>query len=191
MFIDKLLFQRHLEKGEEIKFSVHKHWSGFVGTFIRVAFFGFLVPIAFYTMGFNSRLFLLLIVIWMVIAFFRLIYDWVDWYSDVWLFTNMSVIVVEWNGFFSNLSTRIDYEDTEGMAFEITGFWATIFRYGNIVLKVISGNNIEKKRVKNPKKVELALMKYQGEYVRSREMMDAGHIKKILSDMVAHHIRHK
>jgi hypothetical protein len=189
MNLNHFLYKRHLEEGETIKYAVHKHWTSFLGLFFRGFFFGILIPAILLLLGFNTPIVLLVLVIWIGLGFFRIIYDWVDWYSDVWIFTDMSVIVVEWNGFFSNLSTRIDYGDIEGVAFQIDGFFATVFRYGTVILKVISGNNIEKKNVRCPKKVELALMKYQGEYMKDKEMKDADALKRMLSSMIAHHNR--
>ncbi|MBU0705747.1 hypothetical protein KJ657_00170 [Patescibacteria group bacterium] len=191
MIIDKLIFQKHLEKGETVLFAAHKHWVEFLPPFIRILFFGFLLPWGFYLLGFRSSLFVTIVVVWTVLAAVRLLYDLIDWYSDVWLFTNMSIIIVEWHGLFSNTSQRIGYEDTEGVAFIIRGFWGTILRYGDITLRVISGSHVLLKNVRSPKKVELALIKHQGSYLNSREMADAGGLKQMLSQMVAHHLRHK
>lgn len=191
MVVDKLIFQKHLEKGEVVLFAAHKHWMEFVGPFIGIFFFGFVLPWVLYFAGFKAPLFLLVIIVWSVLAAVKLFYEFIDWHSDVWLFTNMSIIIVEWQGVFSNTSQRIGYEDTEGVAFIIKGFWGTILRYGDVSLKVISGSHVDLKNAKNPKKIELALMKHQKDYMNSREMSHAGGLKELLSQMVAHHLRHK
>lgn len=191
MFVDRFIFQKHLEKSEKVLFAAHKHWTEFSGPFISILFFGFALPWILYYVGFRSSLFLAVIVVWTVLAAVRLLYDFIDWYSDVWLFTDMSIIIVEWHGLFSNTSQRIGYEDTEGVAFIIKGFWGTILRYGDVTLKVISGSHVELKNAKSPKQVELALMKHQGSYLNSREMSHAGGLKEMLSQMVSHHLRHK
>lgn len=191
MLIDKLIFQKHLEKGEIIFFSAHKHWVELIGSLAGIIFFGFLLPWVLYFAGFNGSLFLIVIAVWSVVAFIKLFYVFVDWYSDVWLFTSMSIIIVEWHGIFSNTSQRVGYEDTEGVAFVIRGFWGTVLRYGDVSLKVISGSHLDLKNAKSPKKIELALMKYQKNYLNSREMSHAGGLKEMLSQMVAHHLRHK
>ena len=189
--IDKIIFSKHLEKGEEVQYAVHKHVSQFFKPVIFILFFGIILPWVFYSMGFRGTLFLTVIVIWNVMALIRLFYDFIDWYSDVWLFTNMSIIVVEWQGIFSNTSQRVGYEDTEGVSFMIKGFWGTVLRFGDITLQVVSGSHIELKNASSPKKAELALMKYQGEYINSKEMADASSLKQMLSQMVAHHLRKK
>jgi hypothetical protein len=189
--VDKLIFQKHLEEGEVVQYAVHKHVSEFFKPVLFIVFFGFIVPWGLFYMGFRSTLFLSIVVVWNVLALLRLLYDFIDWYSDVWLFTNMSIIVVEWHGIFSNTSQRIGYEDTEGISFVIRGFWGTVLRFGDITLKVISGSHVDLKDAAHPKKAELALMKYQGEYLKNREMMDATGLKQMLSQMVAHHLSKK
>ncbi len=191
MFVDELIFQRHLEKGEEVLYAAHKHWSEFFGPFIRILFFGFILPWVLYYIGFKSSVFLAIIVVWMLLAAIRLFHDFIDWHSDVWLFTNMSIIIIEWHGIFSNTSQRIGYEDIEGVAFVIKGFFGAVMKYGDATLKVISGSHVVLKNAKSPKKIELALMRHQGSYLSKREMADAGSLKQMLSQMVAHHIRNK
>lgn len=189
--IDKIIFQKHLEKGEEVQYAVHKHGSQFFKPLLFVSFFGFILPWVLYSMGFKSNLFITLIVVWNVLAFLRLFYDFIDWYSDVWLFTNMSIIIVAWHGVFSNTSQRIGYEDTEGISFVIKGFWGTVLRFGDITLKMISGSHVTLTDASHPKRAELALMKHQGNYLSTKEMADASGLKAMLSQMVAHHMRKK
>ena len=180
MIIDKLIFNRHLEKGEKVLYAVHKHWIEILGPVLGIAFFGFVIPWTFYLIGFNTALFFWIAVIWSVLAYLRFIYILVDWYADVWLITSMGMIVIDWRGIFSNSSTRIGYEDIEGVAYDINGFWATMLRYGTMTLKVMSGNNLDLKPAANPQKAELAIIRFQGKYMNNREMQDAGNLKNLL-----------
>jgi len=189
--IDRIIFKKHLERGEEVQYAVHKHSTQFYRPILFVAFFGFVLPWIMYYMGFRSSLFISIIIVWNILATIRLLYDFIDWYSDVWLFTNMSIIIVEWHGLFSNTSQRIGYEDTEGVSFVIKGFWGTIMRFGDITLQVVSGSHVVLKNANRPKKAELALMKYQGEFLNNKEMSHASGLKQMLSQMVAHHLRKK
>ena len=189
MIVDRLIFSKHLEKGEKIVYSVHKHWIKTLKPVLVVSFFGLLIPWSLYFMGFNSKLFFWIALVWSVVAYLRFLYVMLDWYADVWLVTNMSILVIEWHGFFSNMSTRIGYNDVEGVAYEINGFWGTVMRYGNITLKVMSGNNMFMKTSADPKRTELAIARCQGEYLNNREMQDAGNLKNILSQMVSTYIK--
>lgn len=189
MVLDKLIFNKHLEGGEKILYSIHKHWIVIMKPVLEVGFFGFIIPWGFYFMGFSSLLFFWIAVAWSVIAYLRFLYVLIDWYSDVWLVTSVGLIIIEWRGLFSNSSTRIGYEDVEGVAYDVNGFWPTVFRYGDMTLKVMSGNNLGLKATAQPQKAELAVIRFQGEYISNKEHEDAGNLKNILSQMIAHHMR--
>ena len=191
MLVDKYIFQKHLEKGESVLYVVHKHWTQFLPRVLNVIFLGWMAPWIFYFAGLKTPLYVGLIFLWMVLAILRLVYDWINWYADVWILTNMSVIVVQWNGFFSNTSQRISYEDVEGLSFAIKGFWGTVFRFGDATLQVLSGSHVTMNNARNPKEIELSLMKHQGSYMESRSMIHSENLKQILSQMVAQHLRRK
>jgi hypothetical protein len=191
MIIDTLVFNKHLEKREKVLYAVHKHWIKIMKPALMVAFFGFVVPWGFYLIGFNTKLFFWIAVAWSAVAYLHFMYTFIDWYADVWLVTDMAIIVIDWRGFFSNTATRIGYEDIEGVGYEISGFWPTMLRYGHITLKVMSGNNLDMKDAARPQKAELAVMRFQDKFMNDKEMQDAGSLKTLLSQMVSHHMRNK
>ncbi|MBN1259033.1 hypothetical protein JXA05_04730 [Candidatus Peregrinibacteria bacterium] len=190
MIFERLIFRKHLEEGEKILYSVHKHWVVIFKPVIEIAFFGFLIPWGLYMAGFNKPVFFWMAVAWSVMAYFRFLYVFVDWYSNTWLITDMAIITIEWRGIFSNMATRVGYEDIEGVAYEIKGFWPTVLRYGDVILKVMSGNNLFLKSVRAPKRVELAIGRYQELFLHDKEMMDAKGLKALLSQIVVDNMRH-
>jgi hypothetical protein len=123
------------------------------------------------------------------LAYFRFLGLALDWYCDTWLVTNMSVITIQWNGIFSNLSSRVGFEDIEGAAYEVLGFWATVFRYGKMTLRVMSGSHFELNRVANPKKAELAIAHFRERFVTERNIKDTNSLKVLLAGMVARQAR--
>lgn len=191
MTIDKLIFSKHLEKGEEILYAIHKHWSEATKSIVEIGFFGLALPWTLYAIGFNGRVFFWVAIAWSFLAFARFIYVLIDWYSDTWLITNMNVITIEWNGIFSNNSSRIGFEDIEGASYEIKGFWGTILRYGDMTLRVMSGSHFDLKNVSGPKKAELALARFQDSYLNDRNMKDTNSLKTLLSSLVAHQNRNE
>jgi len=187
--LQKFIFHKHLEKGEKIIYVVHKHWINILNPTLRLAFFGLLIPWSLYIMGFNTFIFFWIAFFWSLFAFLHFIYDFINWYSDVFLITSMDIIWVEWSGLFKNAATRMGFEDIEGVSYEINGFWPTVFNYGRVNLKSVSGNILGLYPARNPKQVELNIMKYQHQYLRSRDMEDAGKLKQLLSQMVSGHLR--
>ena len=191
MLVDKYIFKKHLEEGEKVLFVCHKHWTQFLPKVLNIIFFGFMFPWIFYFAGLKANLYVMVILLWMAAAFFRFVYDWVNWYADVWLFTNMTVIIVAWHGIFSNTSQRIGYEDVEGVAYTIKGFWGTVMRFGDATLQVLSGSHVTMENARNPKEIELALMKHQSSFLSNRDMAHSDGLKQMLSQMMAHHLRRK
>jgi len=189
MIVERLIFSKHLEKGEKVMYSVHRHWIVMLKPVLFISFFGFLIPWTLYFIGLSTSFFFWIALTWSILAYLRFLYILIDWYSDVWLVTSMAILVIEWNGFFSNVATRIGYEDIEGVAYEIKGFWGTVMRYGDLTLKVMSGNNMVLTTTTRPQKAELAIMRYQDQYMNDREMHDAGSLKDLLSQMVTHYMR--
>jgi len=186
MIIDRLIFNKHLEKGEKILYAVHRHWVGMLKTSLEIGFFGFVLPWALYMIGFNSTLFFWIAVIWSVLAYVKFLYVLIDWYSDTWLITNMSVITIQWKGVFNNTSSRLGYEDIEGAAYEIKGFWSTILRFGTITIKMMSGNIYHLKNISHPARAEHSIAEFQKKYLNERNMKDTDSLKTLLSNMVAH-----
>jgi len=204
MIIEKFIFGKHLEEGEKILYSVHKHWIeigklfgegilnknyechdnkqyDFHFCFFIFVFILFLFPWGLYAIGFNTDLFFWVAIIWSSFAYVRFFYILIDWYCDAWLSTNMGIIAVEWKGVFSNSATRIGYEDVEGVGYEINGFWPTILRYGHLTLKVNSGNNLSVIRAASPKEAELELARLQAKFLSNKSMQDSDGLKSLLA----------
>ena len=189
MIINRILFGKHLEESEEILYAVHKHWVELAKPAFEVGFFGFVIPWSLYAIGFNTPLFFWMAVGWSVLAYLQFLSLALDWFCDTWLITNMSVITIQWNGIFSNLSARVGFEDIEGATYEITGFAATVFRYGNMTLRVMSGSHFKLGPVANPKRAELAIARFREKYVSDRNIKDTNSLKTLLASMVARQTR--
>lgn len=191
MILQTLIFSKHLDQHEKVLFAVHKHWIELLKPGLQAGFFGFLIPWGLYLMGFSTPFFFWMAVIWSGLIYARFIYDIVDWYSDVWLLTDHSLIVIDWQGLFKNQASRIGYEDVEGGAYEIAGFWPTVLGYGKMTLKLMSGGHYHMEHVHHPKEVELAIARFTEQYLTNREHRDSTHLKSMLSEMVARHMREK
>jgi hypothetical protein len=189
MIINRILFGKHLEQNEEILYAVHKHWVELAKPALEVGFFGFAIPWGLYLIGLNTPLFFWVAVVWSALAYLKFLGLVLDWYCDTWLVTNMSVITIQWNGIFNNLSARVGFEDIEGATYEIAGFSATVLRYGNMTLRVMSGSHFKLGPVANPKGAELALARYREKFITERNIKDTNSLKTLLASMVARQAR--
>ena len=191
MILQKLVFAKHLEKGEKIFYAIHKHWIVIFKSALELFFFGIFVPWGIYLIGFRTPVFAVLVIGWSSLALIRFISVCLHWRANACLVTNMSLLAIQYDGFFSNTATRSQYQDIEGVAYEIHGVWPTVFRYGDLVVHGVSGHHTTFHHVANPRVAELMIAKYQGEFLKDREMHDAHHLKSLLSQMVSEHVRHR
>ncbi|MFH0820498.1 MAG: hypothetical protein V1908_01860 [Candidatus Peregrinibacteria bacterium] len=191
MLFEKLFFAKHLEKGEEILYAVHRHSVLLIKPALGVGFFGFLIPWSLYSIGFNTRAFLIIAIVWSVLAYKLFMLELFEWHANSVLITSMGVIHVRWTGFFSNLASRVAYEDLEGAAYEIKGFWSTVLRYGTFTVRMRSGNNFVLPMAAKPAKAEMKLMEFQEKYLNDKNKKDVVGLKSLLSDLASHHLRVK
>ncbi|KKP37623.1 hypothetical protein A2483_01095 [Candidatus Peregrinibacteria bacterium RIFOXYC2_FULL_33_13] len=184
MVLAKILFKTYLEENEELKYVAHRHlfteWRNFAKTIIA----SLILPIIFYIL-FPFAPFLYLWILWFSIGIIRFIYKLADWYFDVWLITDLSVIDVQWNGIFDRSSSRMEYTGIKGLTYNIKGFWGTIFGYGDTTLEhAINSNNFVLEKAAHPKKIERILLNNQNEFIHSQTMSDHEALKQMLIEML-------
>lgn len=179
------LYKSYLSEGENIVFVIHRHLFMQSKDFFRIAFFGLFLPL------FGWWLFpqiMLFAVIWLSIGMLRFIYEFFDWYYDVWLVTNASLIEIMWKGFFEKSSARIEYHIIQGIGYEVKGFWRTLFNFGTIALEKFTGNASVFDGAVNPKKKAEMLTKAQEEFVTNKSFRDHRALQGVLTDLLQQHI---
>jgi hypothetical protein len=183
------IFNRFLDDDERIIFIAHRHILILKINSAKPMFFGIIIPTLLYLLFPQA---VVLFFIWGLIGLFGIIYEFIDWYYDVWLLTNVGVIDVERNGFFDITSTRIDYHMIEGTSYNIKGFWATLFNYGDITIdKLGAQTSVVLKDASNPKKLERRVMNLQETFVFDKSIRDHNALKGMLSDMISYHVQNK
>jgi len=187
MLIDRFIFSKHLDEGEQIYFVAHKHWIAVLKPLTTNVLFGFMLPWLIYA--------LFPPFFWpaILISFgggIRLIYDFIDWFCDAWLITSQSIIDLEWKGIFHHTSSRVEYASIEGVSHEILGFWGTILRFGTAQLdRMGNATPAALEFAANPKKIELKVLFYKELFEDNKGKQDTEGLKQILADMVARHIQ--
>ena len=187
--LNRWLFTSHLDEDEEVRAIVHRHWM--IGlqflfwptvSFLGCAFLLFKVqsaPVALYAVA-----------LWTMVSFVWFLRNFFDYYLDAWIITDQGIIDVAWHGWFHRESTRVLYSDIQGVSYEIQGVTSTLLRYGVIsVEKISTGNVISLDHVPRPKKIEVLIMRLMEEYLHSKNMKDARHIKDLLSAMGSREIQ--
>lgn len=185
MLIADILFAPYLEPGEKVLHVFHRHPFVMLGDMLRIAFFGFAIPLFLYAL---FPEFVLFFALWMGISLIRVVYVLFNWYHDAFLVTNVSLLHVEWNGFFDRVSSRLEYQNIEGTSSEIRGFRRTLFNYGQLTIQGANISLVLKDAI-NPKKSEKQIMMYQEKFVTDQNLKDSGTLKNLLTSMLRHHAK--
>jgi hypothetical protein len=187
MIVQNFLFRKHLNDNEKIVAVAHRHFIIVLPQVFKALFFGALIPFFIFILFPQTAMYML---IWMWAGALGLLYHLYDWYFDAWLMTNQGLLDVEWKGMFDKTSTRIEYHMIEGIAYEIKGFWSTIFNYGIVTLeKVGAGTLVQLTNVSHPKKVEQKLLVCQKKYMTQKSMREHGALKDLLTEMIVDHVK--
>ncbi len=180
--LENILFRNYLNAGEKIYFVAHTHPFVAYGTFFKTLTMGIAIPL-----GFNILMppFQIVWLVWMIVGVLAFIYELLDWYMDAWIVTNAGIIDLQWDGFFSKSSTRIEYHTIEGITYEIKGFWGTIMNFGNIMVERLgTGTVVTLENVAFPKKVEREVLHYQAKFVTDKSLKEEAALKDMLVSMI-------
>ncbi|PJC36540.1 hypothetical protein CO046_05180 [Candidatus Peregrinibacteria bacterium CG_4_9_14_0_2_um_filter_53_11] len=183
--IRDFLFRSYLGDGEKIIFVIHRHVFMQAKDFMKIMFFGLLIP-AFLWWLFPP--FGAVAGIWLGLGLIRFIYEFFDWYYDVWLVTNVSITEIVWQGFFEKSSARIEYHIIQGIGYEVKGFVRTIFNYGTITLDKFTGNSSVFDGAMNPKRKAELLTQAQDEFVKNKSFRDHHALQNLISDLLQQHV---
>lgn len=185
--IQQLIFGAFLDEEEKILYVAHRHIFIHLKIFIRTIFFGFLIPGLFYIFFPEAQIFW---ISWLILGVLFFIYNFLDWYYDAWVFTNMGLLSIEWNGFFDRSSTRIDYQMIEGISYSVRGITQTIFNYGDVVIERIgSASALELRDAYRPRKVEKKFSHFHNHYTTMQQYSNHETLKGLLSEMLHQHIQ--
>lgn len=184
------MFASYLDDGEKIVYIAHKHPLVLKVNGAKTSFFGVVIPTILYFVLFQD--YLTVFIVWWGVGLIGMFYHFIDWYFDAWLLTNLGIVDVEQNGFFDMTSTRIEYHMIEGISYTITGFWRTIFNFGDITVdKLGAKTSVVLKDAANPKRLERLVMKFQEKFVFEKSLKDHNKLKDMLSEMIAYHVQNE
>lgn len=179
------LYSSYLGEGEKIIFVIHKHLFMEMKRFLKIFFFGIFIPAFFWWLFPKTAIFA---ATWLSIGVMRFVYEFFDWYYDVWLVTDVSIIEIMWDGFFNKSSARIEYHIIQGIGYEVKGLARTIFNFGTITLDKFSGSPSVFDGAVNPKKKAELLTKAQDDFVKDKSFRDHRALQGIMTDMLQRHI---
>ena len=100
--------------------------------------------------------------------------NFVDYYLDVWMVTNMRVINIEQHGLFARELSEKDLGRMQDVRSDTKGFWATLLNYGNVVIQTAGEEqNFVFKQIPDPEEAVRRISNLVSEYRRANpEVLD-------------------
>jgi hypothetical protein len=191
MLLDRFIFRSHFYPNEKLIYAVHKHWFVIYKSGFKIAFFGMLLPVIFFSL-FSTKFALVIFGAWFLIGFIRFLYEVADFYFDVLLITDRGIVDLDWRGIFDKSSTRVDFETVIGAAHEKKGFFANILNFGDFTIQKDSlGDVISLPFAANPFEAEQQTLLTREKYLQKKGLEDEKILKSILSGMVKGHLQRK
>jgi len=185
MNIQETLFRSYLEEGEEIIYTIRTHPKLFLRQ-LSVNALVYLVPsiwLLIYVEKFS--------IIWKIavtIGLFKLFAEISLYYFNCFMATNLSFLHLNFKGFFNHSISRIEYNQVEGMDYEIKGLLNTLINNGSIHIEKLSGNvesitNVYKAKAKVKKLTKI----HEGLHSQQLHKQHSN-LKEILTDLLQNHI---
>jgi hypothetical protein len=135
---DSLFFGQYISSEDKIERVFHRHFFVIVEDIILWSFFGFVIPIFLYgqdAFGLQATLAWGYVWLYMLVIYAVLMYKVFDWYADVWVATDSTIIAVKWKWFTSNI-LYIPYGKIEGIEVRTHSWVAALFRMSDVVVKL-------------------------------------------------------
>jgi uncharacterized membrane protein YdbT with pleckstrin-like domain len=87
--------------------------------------------------------------------------QFVNFFLDFWVVTNDRIIDVEQKNLFARTISELGLVNIQDVTTEVHGFFATLFDYGDVIIKTASDNqNIIFENVPHPNKIRVALIDF-------------------------------
>jgi Bacterial PH domain len=136
---DSLFFRAYIGADQEIKKVFHRHFFVIVEDVLLWTFFGLMIPGFLYGNDlFSLRTSLgteMYAYIYMMLIYGLLMYKIFDWYVDVWIATENTIVDMSWRWFSSDL-LYIPYEKIEGVEIRTRSWWAALLGMSDVVVKL-------------------------------------------------------
>jgi len=174
------------EEAEKIIFVAHRHIFVIFKIMAINFILGVLIPIFVFLYIAPNFIWIFILSFFMFLKFLR---DFLDWYYDVMLVTNIAVINIEWNGLFDRSSLKLEYDSIEGVSVKKSSFLAVVFGFGDLTIETIGDSKFFLDKVSRVRHVEEFILHSKRKYTEEKEMQEEGTIKNILSKIVAAHIK--
>lgn len=131
-------FKKYIPEWLEIKWVIHEHIVVILDKLILWLSFWAIIPSFLYYQSdaLKQLIPFYVLEIYLIIAFIKIVYEIFNWYNDVWIITNESVIDLDW-AIFKTDAKSVKYENIEWVWVEQDGIWDKILNKWTVVIHKI------------------------------------------------------
>ncbi len=183
-------FKKHLNNGEKLFEVLHHHSIAIWGQVFAWGILGLCFPIGAillaHSLGFLYSWWWA--VLWIIGSSVWIAYHIIDWYFDVLLITNYSLLHVKWNGIFNRNISRIEYEDIKEVEIETNGILESMLEFGTVKIHTTAGGVLEMLHIHDPKTVEAIIRQYRTDHQKFLRYTDSVEVEHLLNELIRKHV---
>jgi len=154
----KNYFSQDLKEGEEVIRVVRKHWASFIWPVVKT-FLVLVIPFLLSAFLFSNYIGVIIFFVWVSIGLGYGLYQWICWYFDHFIITNMRIVNIDQKTLFARSVSESGLANIQDVTYEINGFLASLFNYGTVKVMTASNNDsLKMLAIENPKKVQEIIM---------------------------------
>jgi hypothetical protein len=129
------IFEKYIPEWQEIQAVIHEHWFKIVDSLILNLWLLVFIPsfLFYYSVTIQEKIPFFYFEIYLFLIYLKIIYDIFDWYNDVWLVTNRSVIKLKW-ALFNTKMESVNYENIEWIEVEQNWILDSLLNKWDIVI---------------------------------------------------------
>lgn len=191
---DSLFFRGYIGADSEIKQVFHRHIFVIIEDILLWTLFGLVIPAFLYANDlFSLRTSLgseLYAYGYIFLIYGILMYKLFDWYVDVWIATENTIVDMKWRWFSSDI-LYIPYNKIEWVEIRTRSWWAALLGISDVIVKLAGGDQFTLYSARNPSEIiayiqETAKKKWHSLEGDEREPFDI--LVDTLSDVVKWHL---
>lgn len=133
---DQDFFEKYVPEWQKMLHIIHIHPISIIKNLLVKFSLFIILPLYFYYFSntIHSQVSFKYIEIYLFVIFFKLIYDTIDWYTDVWLLTNDSIIAIKWT-LLKTKTESINFNKIEWIWVEENWFIDKFFKKGDLIIE--------------------------------------------------------
>jgi uncharacterized membrane protein YdbT with pleckstrin-like domain len=165
---------------EEVISIIHRHWYALFWPVIKV-FLGLMIVFILFRLFGASKFSAYALLLWLIIGGVYILVQWFNWYRDRYILTDERILNLQQKSLFSRAVIEAPYENIQDISYEVNGFWATIFGFGDVRVDTAGRKEgIVMEQVARPRKLKSKIVKIRDIVAEDKENLTA---KELIAEL--------